>query len=299
MSSVTALVTGGTGFVGSRLVRALLARGAKVRVVSSGTGSRERVGDVSAQVAWFAPTDSGLDQACSGVTHFFHFAVAYDRADISDETIDYVNVALPLRVMARLQAHAPAATCVLGDTFFRKFPADATRQVRYTRAKSELARRLADPSQGIDLRRALLQIEQVYGPGDAYTKVLPRVTRQLLAHEPRIPLTHGEQQRDFIHVDDVVAATLTVAHAAWSGLAVVECGTGVGTPVREVFERLHSLTASASVLGFGDLPPDQSIASSTACLDWLRQHGWHAQVALDKGLADLVVDVVHRLDPRS
>jgi len=293
MPKYVALISGGTGFVGSRIVENLLADGAEVRVLSSGTADHTRLRYASDSVHWWNLSNADLDSAVRDVSCFFHFAVAYDRPNVSDEVLQAANVDLPQRVISRLRGQGRLVTCVLGDTFFRKFPAEATRQPRYTRSKTQLAERLLSDALGVDsdIRVALLQIEQVYGPGDSFTKVLPLLTRQMLGNVPRLALTHGQQRRDFVHVNDVAAAAMILRRAEWQGIQRFECGTGVSTPVREVLSRLHVLTGSRSVLGFGDMPPDQAIDDSYADLACLSTLGWRPQVALQEGLAELVQDV--------
>lgn len=292
---IVAVVTGGTGFVGSRLVCALLQQGATVRLVSSGTAPRDPAMENNKRVTWFGLSNTDLDQATAGATHLFNFAVTYDRPAIDDETINAINVELPLRLIARLRGRDKPSTCILGDTFFRKFPSEATQQVRYTRSKAELVKRLGEFADDKSLRLALLQIEQVYGPGEAFTKALPSVTRQMVDGVTRIAMTSCSQSRDFVYVDDVVDAALTVACAEWEGCVVVECGSGIATQVREVFEQIHQITRSASKLGFGDIKVEQAIDTSAADLGWLRRHGWAPRTSLHAGLTKLVKDVQLRV----
>lgn len=294
--SGTAVVTGGTGFVGNRLVRELLRQGMEVRIISSGTTEPDSFLAHESRLTWFGLSDADLDRAAEGATHFFNFAVAYDRPSIDDKTINDVNVELPLRVVSRLEKRRQAAVCVLGDTFFRKFPPEATHQVRYTRSKSDLVSRLQTFfSKGRTVRVALLQIEQVYGPGEAFVKALPNVTQQMVKRVPRIAMTSGSQGRDFVFVDDVVGAAVAVASAHWDGLQVVECGSGVATPVRHVFETIHEIAGSPSTLGFGDIKVEQAIPTSSADTAWLTKHGWAPKTSLHEGLAILVEDVVTRM----
>jgi len=292
----TAVVSGGTGFVGSRLVHALLRDGVAVRILSSGTAERDPVLAADPRVTWLGVSDADLDHAVDGATHFFNFAVAYDRPSNDDRALADVNVELPLRVMARFVQRNVAAVCVLGDTFFRKFPPEATHQLRYTRSKSELVSRLeAFFAQPQPVRAALLQIEQVYGPGEAFTKALPNVTQQMVKGVPRIAMTSGSQGRDFVFVEDVVDAALIAASSEWDGLQHVECGSGAATPVRQVFELIHEIAASPSVLGFGDITAEQAIPSSCADTAWLKAHGWEPRTSLHEGLTLLVQDVVLRM----
>lgn len=298
MAKYAAVISGATGFVGSRITAELIADGAEVRVLTSGTADRMRLGNLSERVSWWPTDDAGLTAATRDATCFFNFAVAYDRPTLDDVALQAVNVDLPLRVLAQLRQQGQPMTCVMGDTFFRKFPPEATRQARYTRSKIQLAEHLYEVSQDPKnpLRIAMILMEQVYGPRDALTKVLPALTSELLRNVPRLATTHGRQQRDFVHIDDVATATMTAARADWRGLQDVECGTGIATPVREVLERLKELTGASTELGFGDLPSDQSIDASFADTTWLRERGWTPRVSLDVGLVTLVEDITLRLE---
>ncbi len=292
------MITGGTGFIGDCLVRTLVAQGWDVHVLTSGTNCHYHKSNFGGRVTWSGTTDAELDVALISATHFFNFSVVYDRDEISDDCLLKVNVELPLRILRRLETIGRSVTCILGDSFFSKFPINATQQPRYTHSKNELNWRLSSfiPSANSGrLRIVMLQIEQVYGPGESFTKVFPRITKLMLEHEPLIPVTHGRQLRDFIYVEDVVSAILCISNASWQGIHRVECGTGIATAVGDVLHKLINITRSSSTLGFGVLPPNQNIDISTADIAWLSSHGWEPKIKLDDGLSYLAEDVMNRL----
>jgi nucleoside-diphosphate-sugar epimerase len=287
------LVTGATGFIGSKVARGLLRDGFAVRAVSTGA-NRDRLAGLEQKIEWFGTSEVDLLKAAQDVSQFFNFAVVYDRANISSELIHEVNVMLPLRVLNALRSCSSRVACVLGDSFYRKFPSTATAQVRYTESKNQLTRCISDLPADHPCQVALFLIEQVYGPGENLEKAFPRVIRQLLRHTPRVALTAGTQRRDLIHVDDTVEAALLVGRSKWTGVAEVECGSGESTPVKDIFESLKAFSGSRSSLGFGDLPADQTIDDSAADTVWLRKRGWRPRWALEEGLQDFVVDVKRR-----
>ena len=293
-----AVVAGATGFIGNRLVLELLQRSVTVRIVSSRMHTYSYNSASTDGVQWFGLSDADIERATCDATHFFNFAVAYDRPSIDDQTITTANVDIPLKIISNFKKRKTPVTCVLGDSFFRKFPPQATLQGRYTRSKQDLADKLSVIIENSQVRAALLQIEQVYGPGEAFTKVLPHLTQQMVLNAPRIAMTSGMQKRDFVFVDDVVDAAWTVANSSWDGLVTVECGSGIATPVRQVFEQIHALAHSKSQLGFGDLEGGTGILSSNANTSWLRARGWAPQTSLEEGLTKLVRDVELRTLPQ-
>ncbi|HKB49159.1 MAG TPA: NAD-dependent epimerase/dehydratase family protein, partial [Ktedonobacterales bacterium] len=96
------LVTGGGGFIGSHLVRALVRRGERVRVLDNGSsGGRQPLMDVLAEVEWIDGDvrDDGLvSRSCRGVEGVLHHAAI---------------ASVPLSVEAPALTHAINATGTL------------------------------------------------------------------------------------------------------------------------------------------------------------------------------------------
>ena len=121
------------------------------------------------------------------------------------------------------------------------------------------------------------------------------VVRSLLANESRLALTGGEQQRDFIYIDDAIAALLCVTRFAESapvGFYELEVGRGEPTRLRDFVELAKRLCPSAqTVLDFGALPyRTNEVMSIAASTEKLRALGWRPCVSLEEGLRRMIAE---------
>jgi len=100
-----ALVTGGTGFVGSHIVRSLLAAGHRVRVLHRATSKLDALAGLTYESALGDITDvESLRRACEGIDWVFHVAAVADywRADV--QRMFEANIEGTRRVLAAAQA---------------------------------------------------------------------------------------------------------------------------------------------------------------------------------------------------
>jgi len=115
------LVTGGTGFIGSYLLRQLVAKGERVRAIKRATSPMSLVQDITDKVEWFEADilDLGsLEEAFQGVTHVYHAAAVISfnpkeagrmRAINVEGTANIVNLCLEYKVKKLLYVSSVAA----------------------------------------------------------------------------------------------------------------------------------------------------------------------------------------------
>jgi UDP-glucose 4-epimerase len=145
------------------------------------------------------------------------------------------------------------------------------------------------------LRSFGLRFFNVYGAGQApdspYSGVISRFIDQARLGGPITIFGDGEQTRDFVHIDDIVAAILAAEQAASTAGPLANICTGVATSVNHLASTIAALFKSApEVLHLDARPGDigRSVGDPTRAAQLL---GWKASTPVDKGLADLVTHI--------
>jgi len=132
---------------------------------------------------------------------------------------------------------------------------------------------------------------QVYGPGQRRAALVPAAIAAALQGQD-FQMTQGEQQRDFVYVDDVVRGLLAAVQAPDMEGRVVDLGSGLLHRIIDVVERIWELApttrraASAGRIVAGALPyrPGEVFAIPADVERTYDLTGWRARVSLDEGL---------------
>ena len=262
LSGSTCLVTGGAGFIGSHLSRALMEHGARVRVLDDlSTGHRRNLVSGVEFVEGSVSDGAAVGRAVAGCRFVFHLAamVSVPQSVAEPERCVMSNIVGTQRVLsaagaAGVQRVVLATTCaVYGDQpSLPSLETDPT-MCCSPYAASKLAgealcqafARNGGPS------TACLRFFNVYGPGQdpksAYAAVISAFGAAL--REGRTPVIYGdgEQSRDFVYVGDVVRANILAATAP-EGLRgeVFNVGTGVRTSLLELLALMASIAGRAA-----------------------------------------------------
>lgn len=244
------LVTGGAGFIGRRLVKALLGTGAEVAVADlrepAEPGVRPVVGDLR--------DPSVAAQAVSpGTEAIFHLAaVTSVLKSLDDPAGTYAtNVAataslLELARTRGVKSFLLASTnAVVGDVgrnvITERAPLRPLTPYGATKAAGEMLVSCYSAAYGVT--GCSLRFSNVYGPGmqqkDSFVPRLMRAARD--DHGVQI-YGDGTQVRDLIHVDDIVAAILLAWRSAHTGPLIV--GAGESVTVNDIVAAARSVTGA-------------------------------------------------------
>jgi len=162
----------------------------------------------------------------------------------------------------------------------------------YGQSKLGGTRAIAEASARGSVRAITTRLFSVYGPGEPVHRLLPSL-RQAASGTAPIPLTAGEQRRDFTYVDDVVEGMLRVGSMAGGETTIINLATGVLTPVAG-FVR----TAAAQLgivperLQFGALPtrPTEMAHDPVTTAALVRLTGWQPVTSVPDGIRRTVAE---------
>lgn len=289
------LLTGATGFLGSHLLEALLREGAQVTILKRSTSDTWRIKHLLSEVTTFDIDIQPLEDAFRTqiLDAVIHTACRYGRNSEPAHLVAETNLLFPLRVLDAATTFK-AGPFLNTDTFFNTGTVPPTYLNAYSLAKRQFVEWLRQRSTQIQVIN--LKLQHIYGPNDHKEKFVPWLIDQLQAGTERIPLTIGDQLRDFIYVDDVVAAYLLILKksAQLRQLSELDVGTGKPTSVRTFIQTAATLYKeidpdAKSSLGFGDVPLQPGeLMDVTVNNTPLKQLGWEIRTTLEAGIGQTI-----------
>jgi UDP-glucose 4-epimerase len=255
LAQARVLVTGGSGFIGSNLVAALVARGCDVTVLDNlSSGYRSNLDPFPAVrvVEGDIRDAAAVDDAIEGASVVFHLAASVgNKRSIDCPLLDAeTNVLGTLRVLEAARTHkvrkvvASSSAGIFGE--LKTLPIREDHPIEpdtpYGSTKLCAEKLCLAYAKLYELEAVCLRYFNVYGPNqrfDAYGNVIPIFAFQMLRGEPLTVFGDGEQTRDFVNVADVVQANLNAAAAAGVSGAF-NIGSGSRISINRLIALLHA-----------------------------------------------------------
>jgi UDP-glucose 4-epimerase len=300
---VKALVTGGAGFIGSAIVRALLERGDEVRILDNfSTGNRRNLAGIDRDVEVVEGELRSYERvhaATRGADLVFHQGAlpSVPRSVQDPLTTSAVNVEGTLNVLLAARDEGVRRVVFASSSSVYGNGGELPRAERatpdpispYAVAKLAAERYCVSFSRVYgDLETVCLRYFNVFGPRQdptsQYAAVVPLFIRAVRDGRPVTIYGDGGQSRDFTYVSNVVDANLLAAEADDVSGSVLNVATGTATSVNEL------ATAIGELLGLPvereHLPPRPGdVRDSWADIQAAQlQLGYTAAVGLDEGL---------------
>ena len=287
------LVTGAAGFIGRHAVPQLLACGYEVHAVDVRPVPVPGAILHTADLSQAAEQRALLEQVRP--SHLLHFAwyVTPGGFWTSLENVRWVQTSLNLLLhfaesggtrwvgagTCAEYAWSPNVVCREGQTPLQPATLYGTCKNALQSIQSHAARQLG-------ISAAWGRVFHLYGPYEPRNRLVPSVTCSLLQGEPA-PCSHGRQVRDFLHVQDVARAFVTLLESGWDG--PLNIASGIPVSIRQIVELIAEVIGRTDLLRIGSLPaagdePERLIADSTN----LRSLGFSPRYSLEEGVRNTV-----------
>lgn len=286
-----ALVTGATGYIGSRLVSHLLNGGWEVHVVV-----RTQTGVHALQPVLGRITVHRHDGSMKGLLALvaqarphtvFHLAslfLAQHQAEDVDALIAS-NLLFSTQLAEAMVRHGVLELVNTGTAWQHHENNDYSPVNLYAATKQAFEAVLAYYVQAQHLKVCTLALFDTYGPGDPRPKLISLLWKTALGETP-LPMSPGEQLIDLVHIDDVMTAFAEAARLLpqqAEGHSRYGVSSGAPLPLKALVLAFERATGCAVPIVWGGRPyrPREVMQPWT---DYRRLPGWQPQVPFETGI---------------
>ncbi len=297
------LVTGGAGFIGSHLVDRLIKEGCAVSVVDNLSSGKEI--NLNPQAKFYkldilSPSLKKVFSSKKRFAYIFHLAAQIDvRKSVKNPGFDAeVNIlgslnllSLCLKKKPKKFIYASTGGAIYGEPDY--LPADENHPIHpncaYGVSKHTVEHYLELFHTLYHLKYTIFRLPNVYGPrqdpnGEA--GVVSIFIGKMLKGKTPFIFGDGDQLRDYLYVDDVVAANMISLKKGDN--RIYNLGSGRGTSVNELFKKLRK------IIGFKKEPEHSTPRLGEVYRIYLsaerakRELSWQPKIELEKGLEKTV-----------
>ena len=263
-----ALVTGASGYIGTRLVRKLLIRGYRV-VAFDLRFSQAFVEEFDGKLLFAEGDINDKEKICSliennGVEYIYHLAGLKNRKNLIEEfsLLMHVNYGGALSILdcARQYPQLIKHVILMGTT-----EEYGTAVAPFYETTQEFPNSAYGLSKLAATRLALLFYTQykvpvtimrpsiTYGPGQGIEMFLPALITGLLSGKP-FAMSPGQQVRDFLYIDDLIDALVVCCEDSKLCGEIVNVASGISFQLKEVAEKVAGLLQKEDTLQVGTIP---------------------------------------------
>ena len=294
----TILLTGPTGFLGSHLLEALIHEGYDVVILKRSFSDTWRIDHLMASVKSYDIDLNSVEKAFEEqkIDAVIHTATNYGRKNEKVSEIVDTNLMFGLKL---LETAAIFHTRVFFNTDTLQYKYLST----YTLAKRQFAEWLKFFSETGEMKIVNFRLEHMYGPKDDRTKFVFWLLEQMLSDTDKIPLTTGDQKRDFIYVTDIVKAYLLLLPLTEKIQKFNEYDVGTGNQLsikefvlklKDAVERVQKKEVTTE-LAFGSLKYRKGeMMIINEDVRPLFDLGWRPATGLTEGLESVVTEFIQR-----
>ena len=285
---MTILLSGANGFLGSYLLKRFMREGFEVIALKRSTSDTYRIEELLNHIAYYDIDKIELDEIFKKHTIdvVINTVTDYGRTNKEISSILETNLMFSLKLLENAIEYN-AKLFINTDTLLEK---DIN---TYALSKNQLVQWMQLLSNKINMIN--MKIEHMYGPLDDDNKFIYWVIKQLKQNIEKIDLTSGIQKRDFIYIDDIVKAYITVINnlEQLSSFEEFELGSGDAVEVKVflelIYDQVKEKQALTTNLNFGAVAyRKKENMCMEADISKLNSLGWSPKVTLEDGIKNII-----------
>ena len=241
------LVTGGTGFIGSCLVRELLALDAQVSIL---TRRDKQTSDLNVEFIIYDQVTIIDKLKETSFDIIFHLAskVGYSHGEHEISSYIDANITLGTQILEYIKVYSPLTIFINTGSFWEH--QNGEREVDplnlYACTKVSFQEILSYYSKNFNIKSLTLKLFDVYSLVDTRSKLI-----NLIIDKKELDVTDGNQFVDFVHIDDVVNAFITATKFADSNSPKYSAASGNPIQLKELFSFFNSHQSNRFKLNVG------------------------------------------------
>lgn len=303
----TIIVTGSTGFVGSKLVKFLLKMGCRViAIVRSTSRSLYRLPSEDPNLIIIFHELDDFDTLYKILIRynkpiaFYH--LAWEGVDnlSRNQTLQFNNIPMTLgtiQLASKLgcsQWIGTGSQAEYGPQNRKLSESDPTNpRTLYGTAKlaAGLGSIILGEQLGIDV--AWVRVFSLYGPDDNSGWMITDITRQLREGK-RPAMTKGEQLWDYLYIDDAVNALYIIGHKRKLN-GIYNLGSGNCQTIKSIAEIARDIIDPSLSIDFGEIPyrSDQVMHLEANINRLVTDTGWKPQTNIQEGLKKTIDGIIN------
>ena len=295
-----ALVTGGSGFIGSNVVEYLLGQGWEMRVIDNlSSGYKINLDGLNIDFIEGDINDKEtVEKACIDIDVVYHLAACVGRQKSLDDPIldsttnllGTINVLEGMRKNNVKRIVYSSSAAIFGELETLTIDEDHPQNADSPYGVSKLAaeKMILSYSEIYGITGICLRYFNIYGINqrfDLYGNVIPIFAKRIYSGEPVTIYGDGKQTRDFINVKDVARANY-LAGTANIPTSVYNLGSGTRITINELAEKMKKISDSNMEIEYAPMRA-ADVKHCQANIDRVKKEfGFEPSVELDVGLQE-------------
>lgn len=286
------VLTGVTGFIGSAFLRLALDRGHQVAGLMRPGKSPPLAAAASQQLVWMTGT---LSDAPWKVIQSFQPEVcvhtawvtapgSYLEAPENHQFVEWSRSFMRKICLAGAKRVVTLGTCIeykIGPEPLSEERTPLAPMSTYARCKNALRLALEEDALRLGFVSSWTRVFYPYGPGEHPSKLCTTLL-QTIRRNDRVILKTPNSTKDYIYIEDLAAALLTVVENDVCGC--INLGTGVGVSVRQIARTIANLTGKPELVEEATAAGEDPYSHVVADVTRLRSLGWEPKYDLEAGL---------------